>query len=166
MVQTNPRENPYLINITATLFIAASFLFSFGNTYRELVFLIATHVSITHIVQDIVMVTNTRSYKIQFHFGFLLQSQTLDRKQRICLGIANYNPPTFFTFLKNQKQKNISIQDGYSKNYKFQWDQISFHLNLNYTMQQIFFLDPCVISCKSIENGHYFLKTLLLCLEI
>lgn len=81
--------------ITFTFAIAVPFL----HINAELIFLVTSHVSVTHEEDRVVIVTRRRCHKIKFDLGLLLQGQTSDGQERVWFVVSNHYPPALFTFL-------------------------------------------------------------------
>ncbi len=60
--------------------------------------MIATKVSIRHEVERVTVTPRPGGDEVEDELGLLLQRQPLDGEQGVGLGVADNNPPTFFTF--------------------------------------------------------------------
>ena len=69
------------------------------DVHRELVLLVASHVGVAHVEDEVVVLARRRGHKVQLDLGLLLQGQALDGQQRVGLGVADHHPPALFAFL-------------------------------------------------------------------
>ena len=71
----------------------------------EGVFLVTAHVCITHEVESILVCAGRgRGCELQLEFGLVLQGQSFDGEQAVCLGAPNHHPPTFLALLHREKK--------------------------------------------------------------
>ena len=79
----------------------------------ELVFLVAAHVRVAHEEQRVAVLARRWRNKLQPHFGFLLQRQTLYRHKVVHFHVSDNHPPAFLAFLyssTNQHNTVFSVQ--------------------------------------------------------
>ena len=98
-LHTGSGEPPTLIGLTLRLGLEVA------HVDAERVLLVAAQIGIAHKVQRVVVMARAGRHKVQLELGLLLQGEPLDRQQRVGFRIPDDDPPAFFTFLLEMKQK-------------------------------------------------------------
>lgn len=90
---------PTLVGLTLRLGLEVA------HVDAERVLLVAAQIGIAHKVQRVVVMARAGRHKVQLELGLLLQGEPLDRQQRVGCRIPDDDPPAFFAFLLEMKEK-------------------------------------------------------------
>lgn len=77
---------------------------TFSDINVDLVFLITTHVWITHKEDSVAVSASRWCQEVQLDFCLLLQGQTLNWQEWVIFGVTDDNPPAFLSFLSVKKR--------------------------------------------------------------